>query len=802
MLAPGVELVRLDADRYTLRSEFDAFELSGEAVTDFVEFVLTDLQQPLAINEIHSRLPLYSPESVIQQIDLLIASGVLIEIGESGGWRGGSLSAFLRAVNLDEKVTVDRLRAQRVGIFGLEAHGSHLALMLARLGVGTIRLVDPFACEPKHMEIGAFRDPKLVGQSLQSATAAVLAPMETLVELGSDSSELDEAKVRALVEGCDLVFGCWDQAFGAATHWLNQAALATGVPALFSELHATKTFAGPLYLPNRSACWMCYRMRSIACAPDFEQAMAYEEHLDQARRPRLASRPILPFLPEMLGSALALEAMRLTLGLYPPVLVDTVAEFDAFAGTTEFHPVLAAPSCPICSKKNSHVQPTFEELVQQAPAKHELVDLRPRLVDRRTGIITQFSAVPRDTSEVAVPLVWRAKVANHRYFPKHDEERATCSGKGMDVHRASTSCLGEAIERYSAACWDESDLMIASRDAIEGRSIDPRELVLFLEEQYALLPYAPYRDEAELAWMRGRSLTGGDEIWIPAMAVVMDYPARSEDEYLFGITSNGLAAGSTLCDAVLGGLTEVLERDAMLIAWYNGLAGRPHDASTHPDADVRRLAQLYTRRGVELALIELPTDHPVHVFMGIALQTDSTKGPATVVGLGADLDPLIAARKAAMEVGQVRPSIRRRMRFARERMDELADNPSTVESMEDHALLYAHQSTAESLGFLFGETRTWTQDAGRDARQSLSELVAHFRERAQEVAYVDLTPPDMRSLGVYTVRVVAPGFQPISFGQGERRLGGRRLFDFPVAAKLRSVALRPPQLNPMPHPIA
>lgn len=96
-----------------------------------------------------------------------------------------------------------------------------------------------------------------------------------------------------LAVGCDLLIVCWDRGFGAMCHWANQAALDHGVPVLFSEIHATRSFAGPFFLPHRSACRMCYRMRTLACESDFDFAMAYEEHLD--RSVNLACRSVRCF---------------------------------------------------------------------------------------------------------------------------------------------------------------------------------------------------------------------------------------------------------------------------------------------------------------------------------------------------------------------------------------------------------------------------------------------------------------------------------------------------------------------------
>jgi ribosomal protein S12 methylthiotransferase accessory factor len=802
-LAPGIELVRVSEGRYTLRSEFDAVELSGDAAADLAENVLAGLHEPVGLDEIRERLPGYSLESITNQLEALAGHGLVVEVSNSIETAPRPMAALLETMGRDADNTARVLQNATVAVFGLEAHGAHLARMLAQIGIGTVRLVDPFAFEEGHLALTPVTETGMIGRARQDAVAGLLTTFGGRTELmGRD--DLDAAAVRDVVAGCDLVFGCWDQAFGAATHWLNRAALDTGVPSLFGELRATTTLAGPLYLPSLSACWMCYRMRGVACAPDFEQAIAFEEHLDRARRPSLVSRATIPILAEVLASTMAMEALRLLTGIHPPVLVDNVSEYDAITNDTETHPVLVVPDCPVCSKKKpARTQPALDELIAHAPPPTDLTLIADRLVDARTGIVSQFGAVPRDPSEVPIPYVWRARLANHKFLSEHDEERATCSGKGMTRSRAWASCLGEAVERYSGATWRLDELVIAARRGLDGRSLDPRDLVLYADDQYASLAYARYHDDAELAWVRARSLVVGDEVWVPAVAVLMDYPVQSPDEYLFPITSNGLAAGPTPHESVLNALTEVLERDATLITWLNRLPGHPHDAGQHPDEDVRHLARLYRRRGIELSLIEVPTDHPVSVFLGIALMTGDGDGPSAAVGLGADLDPIAAARKAALEVGQVRPSIRRRARMVSpERVDELAADPLQVTSLEDHALLYAHPSTAGEFRFLFGDARPWEPRPRTDPADALRLIVEHFGAVGQDALYVDLTPPDMASLGVYTARVVVPGFQPIWFGRGERRLGGRRLFEFPFDRGLRPTTTERSDLNPMPHPIA
>ncbi len=424
------------------------------------------------------------------------------------------------------------------------------------------------------------------------------------------------------------------------------------------------------------------------------------------------------------------------------------------------------------------------------------------LVSEHSGIVVHFASASRDATEPPLPLVWRARLANHRFLSKVDASHSSCSGKGMTMNAAWMSCLGEAAERYSGGCWDPGETTFCRRRDLDGRSLHPAELVLYRPEQYAELPYAPYSEETELRWVRGRSLIHGDTVWLPAIAVFMEYQVHSPQEFLVPVTSNGLAAGPTLADAVLSAIYEVVERDAVLITWLNRLPGRRHDAASHPDPDVRQLAKSYRRRGVELALFSVPTDHPIAVFVGIAFQKGGYGGPYATVGTGASLDPSMAARAAALEVGQVRPAFRERCRsHDAARIAELVANPVAVKSLEDHALLYADPAMAFAFDFLEGGKAEW-QARVAVTPTALSAVLDHFRTTGQDVLYVNLTPQDLEPLGLFTVRALLPGFQPIWFGHGERRLGGRRVFEMPFRLGLRDAPADLDSLNPLPHPIA
>lgn len=807
-LAAGLEIVRLEASRYQLRSDFVALALSGASAEMLVE-LLGALRTPLAISDILARFPDYRPQSLRQQIDAFVNEGVLVVAASDDETVNQPFAALLDEMGLGADAALATLAATKIAIFGLEAHGAHVAQMLANAGVGHFVLTDPFPFEAVHHTLTPVRDPRATKGSREAAVARLVAAAGANVSISSDAN-LTRERVLELAQDCRLLLVCWDRGFQAAHHWANHAARELGVPALFSELRATSSFAGPLYLPGRSACWMCYRMRALAAEADFDLAMAYEEHLDRARMPSLGARALLPTLPQQLASTLALEALKLLLRLNQPTLVDKVLAFDALLGESRTHPVLVKPFCSVCSKKNvKRDSPGAAALISalvdaQTSPGPVLPAQAAQLVSEHCGIVVHFSALARDATEPPLPQVWRARLANHCFLSEVKDTHLACSGKGSTKESAWASCLGEAVERYSGGCWDAQELVLARRSELDGRSVNPADLGLYRPEQYATLPYSPYRDDSVLRWVRGRSLVRGDEIWLPALAVFMEYQAHGPDDYLFPITSNGLAAGPTLADAVLGAICEVLERDSVLLAWQHRLPGLRHDAHTHPDADVRHLAEAYRRRGVELALYRLPTDHPVAVFLGVAFQHGGYGGPYATVGMGADLDVAKAARSAALEVGQVRPAFRERCRtHDSARIAELVANPSQVKSLEDHALLYADPAMAAAFEFLERDSAEWPpSEPASPPGASLALLLDHFRATEQEVVYVNLTPRDLEPLHLFTARAVLPGFQPIWFGHHEARLAGRRALDWPARVGVKPRATDAGTMNPLPHPIA
>ena len=66
----------------------------------------------------------------------------------------------------------------------------------------------------------------------------------------------------------------------------------------------------------------------------------------------------------------------------------------------------------------------------------------------------------------------------------------------------------------------------------------------------------------------------------------------------------------------------------------------------------------------------------------------------------------------------------------------------------------------------------------------------------------DVTTEDVAEYDLAVVRVLVTGLQPMHFGQGEERLGGKPLFELPGRMNLAAGPRTGRDLNPCPHPLA
>jgi ribosomal protein S12 methylthiotransferase accessory factor len=401
----------------------------------------------------------------------------------------------------------------------------------------------------------------------------------------------------------------------------------------------------------------------------------------------------------------------------------------------------------------------------------------------------------------------------HYYSSACDTARFTAmknfgenGGASTNRHVAIAKAMGEAIERYSCAFYDPAGFVFAAYRDLQARAVQPSLLAPYDAAQFGWkdFPWHPFKVDTPVHWARGVSLHNGHEILLPAAAVYIPYHYRgpTHSAFILQPISTGLACGTSFEEAALSALCEVLERDAFTITWQARLC-HPHVAERTLPRSIQDLIERFNAVGIEVKLMDMTNDIGVPSMLSIALCNAATS-PAVAVAAATDPSPERALVKALDELAHTRKYAKHLMRYTPEVPVDVAGGHPMVKSQRDHLRFYCPQSAKAFAEFAFSSTAVKHFDDLADlslgnTSEQLGEVVQKTIAAGLEPIAVDLTTPDIRSLGLHVVRVVAPGAHPLYMGHGNRALGIRRLYDVPPKCGYRGLA-HGDMDNPYPHP--
>jgi adenylyltransferase/sulfurtransferase len=165
-------------------------------------------------------------------------------------------------------------------------------------------------------------------------------------------SEVDsEAGLRAAVAGSDFIVCCLDAGQSNQVYKLNRVCLEAAIPWTSCALAGTELILGPTVHPDSGPCYLCYRMRVVACAANPEDAFDMERRLDRRKKDDSARRENLVFAAGAAGNLIGIEVLKELTGMAEPTLQGKIAVFDLLQHSITKHVVLRKPWCPACSGK-------------------------------------------------------------------------------------------------------------------------------------------------------------------------------------------------------------------------------------------------------------------------------------------------------------------------------------------------------------------------------------------------------------------------------------------------------------------
>lgn len=442
-----------------------------------------------------------------------------------------------------------------------------------------------------------------------------------------------------------------------------------------------------------------------------------------------------------------------------------------------------------------NLQSVDPELFQAISAAFEM---------KRLGIIDEIRELPKLPDE---PFLYR-----YSALPRH------VNSGGADFvnqKKALWKVVGETAERY---LWSNSYFFFANKlkrlsyGKIKDSSINIFTLAGFSQDQRNRFQALSFDEKTVFGWLPAHSLLSGQKKWCPAQLISARYfrenvkaPGKEEkkEPMLRWIITTGLATGRTKEEAIAKGILEVIERDAFMISYLNKLSPPIVDLENlaEQDSDLERIMKDYRRYGLEIHLLQLPTDFPVHVYLAIVIDPTGL-GPALTVGASADFDLKACIVDALSEAQSVRMSLKRNFQ---------EDTPPAGMNRMERLVFWSKKENFSKMNFfLKGQKITLNLEAEKsiykvkdeklfykDYYQKKMELLKkELVKKKCEACYVELSTPEIRNLGLRSFKVVIPELQPMHLNEAIPYFSGRRLTEIPKKFGYKTLS----PINREPHP--
>jgi ribosomal protein S12 methylthiotransferase accessory factor len=573
-----------------------------------------------------------------------------------------------------------------------------------------------------------------------------------------------------------------------------------GRPWLLARPVGERVWIGPVFQPGTDgfAYWHCLAHRLWGHRP----AEAHVQTSLGRRRP--VARPAASITP-LMNAALSLIAVEAAKWLadYRYRGQNCVWTLDSLDLQGQRHEVRKRPQCRSCGDTILvRAQARRPVLLSPRPkasrsggghralAPEQVLDRYQHLISPVSGVVKE---IRRDHRGPAFLNVFQSGPMQGRAGGVEGLRSALglqSGGKGVTAIHAQASALCEALERHCATFQGDEEILRSSYASLGDRAIHPDSCQLFHQRQFderetwndthGPFQYVcePFDEKAELDWTPVWSLTEQRHRLLPTGMLYFGAP-RDPGPLMVRADSNGNAAGASLEDAVLQGLLEVVERDAVSLWWYNRTSQPAIDLEAFSDPWLTELREVYAGMQREVWALDLTADLGIPTTVALSRRVDKAEEDV-MLGFGAHLDPAIALRRAMTEMNQLMPAV-----------------IGGYHSKDPDALRWWRTVTRANQPYLSprpdaparrpGDYETSHSD---DLREDVEDIHGRLREKGLQLLVLDQTRPD---IGLPVVKVIVPGMR-----QFWARFAPGRLFDVPVQLGRLRQQTTYEKLNPFP----
>ncbi|HEV7650989.1 MAG TPA: TOMM precursor leader peptide-binding protein [Actinophytocola sp.] len=652
------------------------------------------------------------------------------------------------------------------------------------------------------------------GARVQATTVGDVDAGPAVAALRAAGLSVETAPADSLGRGVDLSVVICEDYLDDALERVNALHRAAGCPWLLAKPGGTQVWIGPVFQPpsrhagesvEATACWQClaHRLRGHRQAETHLRALPGQ--LLELSRPAVS----LPPLGAAATNLIALEAVKWIAGLRNDGqrMVWTLDSFDLQGRRHELRP---RPQCPACGDPGLMSRQARRPVVLGHRAKssrsggghrsmppEEVLRTYEHLISPVTGVLNEITRDERgpdffNSFRAGPNLALNVR----RRFDHMRSARAENGGKGVTPLHGKVSALCEAIERHSGYFHGDEERIVASYSSLGDEAGHPGACLLFHERQYegraewnathSSFQYVcePFDDDAVTSWTPVWSLTERRHRLLPTGLLYFDVPGETGGGGSLSADSNGNAAGSSLEDALLQGLLELVERDAVALWWYNRTRAPGVDLDSFGVPWIDRLQEVYAVLHRDVWVLDVSSDVGIPTMAALSRRTDGPREDV-MFGFGAHLDPQVALVRALTEMNQLMPAV------------VGAGEGGDYDWSDPDAVHWWRTATWGGLPYLRPDpavrSRTpadYPYSPADDLHADIITVQQRLESLGLDVMVLDQTRPDV---GLPVVKAIVPGLRGFW-----ARLAPGRLYDVPVKLGRLALPTAYDDLNPIP----
>lgn len=374
-------------------------------------------------------------------------------------------------------------------------------------------------------------------------------------------------------------------------------------------------------------------------------------------------------------------------------------------------------------------------------------------------------------------------------------------GRQSDYRTSYYTALLEGLERIHGVASFKKSIFYGSEEELVGDYLSLQDFIHYsdVEKNNPAFEFTEYKRTNNIKWMQAEHLRNGRSYYVPEQLVhfsneqLKSQDGEKEQRYIYE-SSNGMAMGSTVEEAVLSGLLEVIERDSFLVHWY--LKKEPVRITQIEALQSSKINMMlnylnYFGYHTHIFDITLESDIPaIWVLLEAKDKRDEERLCFYTAG-GSSFSLEKAIESALIEAAT---SIKVYNHYLQKRYDhknaaDYRNDYQKVVKLEDHIFLYSSEEMASVLDFALHSKKEQTCAAlvehynavGKsdfDAitqTELLERVVTKLEKSHPDIYFSELTSSSLREIGLECVKVIIPTMQNISFGHQYKNVNSQRL---------------------------